>query len=84
MLNSGIRNDDRIIVDTFRSLGSFAGQMKEDMEMQRRLLSNEMQDLNHNLRIDHLDALTQNKQVAEKYQRSSRCLLASLNMHAMC
>lgn len=25
MLNSGIRSDDRIIVDTFRSLGSFAG-----------------------------------------------------------
>ena len=52
--------------------------------MQRRLLSNEMQDQNQNIMIDQLDALTQNKQVAEKYLRSSGCFLAFLNMHAMC
>ena len=40
ILNSGIRNDDRIILDCYRSLGSFAGAMKEDIESQRRLLSN--------------------------------------------
>jgi hypothetical protein len=61
MLNSGIRNDDRIVVDTFRSLGSFAGQMKEDIELQRRLLSNEMQELNKKDAMDQLDALVQNK-----------------------
>jgi hypothetical protein len=44
ILNSGIRTDDRIIVDSYRSLGSFAGAMKEDIEIQQRLLSNEMQD----------------------------------------
>jgi len=41
ILNSGIRNDDRIIVDCYRSLGSFAGSMKEDIEAQRRLLQND-------------------------------------------
>lgn len=39
LLNSGIHNDDRIIRDCYRSMGSFAGAMKEDIESQRRLLS---------------------------------------------
>lgn len=46
ILNSGIKNDDRIIIDSYRSLGSFAGAMKEDIEQQRRLLSNDMVDDN--------------------------------------
>lgn len=41
LLNSGIQKDDRILVDTHRVMGSFSATYKEDIELQRRLLSNE-------------------------------------------
>ena len=39
ILNSGIRTDDRIIIDTYRTIGSFAESYKEDMELERKLLT---------------------------------------------
>jgi len=41
IINSGIRNDARIIVDSYRAIGSFSGAYKEDIELERRLLPDE-------------------------------------------
>ncbi len=61
ILNSGIRNDERIIVDTYRSIGSFAGSMKEDIEMERRLLTNELHDLNSKKALEEIDSMAVNR-----------------------
>lgn len=67
ILNSGIRNDDRIIVDSYRSIGSFASSYKEDIELERRLLTNELNDLNTKRALEEVDSYTLNKKIVDKY-----------------
>jgi len=33
ILNSGIRKDDRVLIDTSRTIGSFSAAFKEDIEL---------------------------------------------------
>ena len=67
ILNSGIRNDDRIIVDSYRSIGSFAGSYKDDIELERRLLTNELHEANTRKALEEIDSFTLNKKIVDKY-----------------
>ena len=84
ILNSGIRNDDRIIVDSYRTIGSFAGSYKEDIELERRLLTNELHELNSRKALEEVDSFALNKKIVDKYQRSSGVELVAMNCFAMC
>ena len=84
ILNSGIRNDDRIIVDSCRAIGSFAGSYKEDIELERRLLPNELHEENTRKALEEVDSLARNQKIVDKYQRSSGVELVAMNCYAMC
>ena len=84
ILNSGIRNDDRIIVDSCRAIGSFAGSYKEDIELERRLLPNELHEENTRKALEEVDSLARNQKIVDNYQRSSGVELVAMNCYAMC
>ena len=67
ILNSGIRRDDRILIDTSRSGGSFSAAFREDFELQRRLLTNELQNGKGEKVFDKEDSEAANRDIIEKY-----------------
>ena len=47
LINSGIRNDKRVIIDSYREQNlSFSQNMRQDIEMERKLLTNDMRETN--------------------------------------
>ena len=84
ILNSGIRNDDRIIVDSYQAIGSFAGSYKDDIELERRLLTNELHEVNTRKALEEVDSFTLNKKIVDKYRRSVGVELVAMNCYAMC